>query len=245
MQVAAVDAHRQSVEGLGELVPGVGQRAGYLHVVISSIGGVAASAASTTTAVPAAFHRALAVVIPVCADISDGTRVVVYVELLLAEGEPAVHHGVQPQLSLQQLLGNDKSGHGHVEGEMDGDDFVAPQDAAHHDGFGLNVDQFVAMALADEVEVVLVAGRAAGYRDVYRETGFLHDVPDGVLSILHLELHGAAGAEAAFALKRQADALVGAMVHADQTGHLASADLADGVQLSNLLKDGVESGFFF
>lgn len=73
MQVAAVDAHRQSVKGLGELVPGVGQRTGYLHVVISSIGGVAASAASTTAAVPAAFHRALAIIIPVRADISDGT----------------------------------------------------------------------------------------------------------------------------------------------------------------------------
>lgn len=128
-----------------------------------------------------------------------------------------------------------------MKGKVNGDDFVASQNAAHNHGFRLNVDQFVAMAFADEVEVVLVAGRAAGYRDVDRETGFLHNVPDGVLAVLHLEFQGTAGAESAFTLKGQADALIGAMVHADQAGHFASADLTDGVQLPNLLENGVES----
>lgn len=76
---------------------------------------------------------------------------------------------------------------------------------------------------------MLVAGRTAGHCDIDREPGFLHNVPDGVLAVLHLKLHWTASAEPAFALKRQADALIGAMVHADQARHLASTDLTDGV----------------
>lgn len=140
-----------------------------------------------------------------------------------------MHHSIQPQLSLQQFLWNNKSRHGHVKGKMDGDNFVDSQNAAHNHCFSLNVDQFVAMTLTDQVEVMLVAGRTAGYCDIDRETGFLHNVPDGVLAILHLKFHWTTGAEPAFALKRQADALIGAMVHADQTRHLASTDLTDGV----------------
>lgn len=128
-----------------------------------------------------------------------------------------------------------------MKGKVNGDDFVASQNAAHNHSFRLNVDQFVAMTFADEVEVVLVAGRTAGYCDIDRETGFLHDVPDGVLAVLHLEFQWTTGAESAFTLKRQADALIGAMVHADQAGHFASADLTDGVQLPNILENGVES----
>jgi len=123
---------------------------------------------------------------------------------------------------------------------MDGDNFVASQDAAHDHRLRLNVDQFVAMALPDEVEVVLVAGGTAGHCDVDREAGFLHDVPDDVLAVLHLEFQRTTGAEPALALERQADALIGAMVHADQARHLASTDPADGVQLPNPLQDGVE-----
>lgn len=132
-----------------------------------------------------------------------------------------------------------------MKGKVDGDYFVTSQNAAHNNSFCLDVDQFVAMTLADEVEVILVAGWTAGYRDIDWETRFLHNVPDGVLAVLHLKLQGTTSAEPAFALERQANALVCAMVHTDQARHLASADLADGVQLSNLLKDGVESGFFF
>lgn len=210
-------------------------------MVGTTIGAAAASAASTATAVPAGFLRALTVVVPVRPHIPDGTRIVIYVKLLLAEGEPAMHHSVEPQLSLQQLFWNNKSRHGHMEGKMDGDNFVASQNAAHDHRLRLNVDQFVAVTLTDEVEVVLVAGWTAGYRDIDGETGFLHNVPDGVLAVLHLELQWTAGAEPAFALERQADALVGAMVHADQARHLASTDLTDGVQLPNLLKNCVES----
>lgn len=64
-----------------------------------------------------------------------------------------------------------------------------------------------------------------------------------MLAVLHLQLQRTAGAEPAFALERQADALVGAVVHADQTRHLPAAHLADGVQLSDSPKDGVESRF--
>lgn len=156
-----------------------------------------------------------------------------------------MYHGVQPQLALQQLLRDNESRHGHVEGEMDGDDFVTSQDAAHDHRLGLDVDQLVAMTFADEVEVVLVAGRTAGHRDVDWQAGFLHYVPDGVLAVLHLQLQRTARAEPAFALEGQADALVGAMVHADQTRHLASADLADRVQLPDLLENRVESRFLF
>lgn len=116
-----------------------------------------------------------------------------------------------------------------MKGKMDGDNFVASQDAAHDHRLRLNVDQLVAMTLPDVVEVMLVAGWTAGYCDIDGETGLLHDVPDDVLAVLHLKLQRTAGAEPAFALERQADALIGAMVHADQAGHLASADLADGV----------------
>lgn len=127
---------------------------------------------------------------------------------------------------------------------MDGDNFVASQNAAHDHRFSLDVDQLVAVTFSNEVEVMLVAGRAAGHRDVDRETRFLHDVPDGVLAVLHLELGGTTGAEPAFALEGQADALIGAVVHADEARHLSSADLADGVQLPDLLENSVESGLF-
>ncbi|CAG5895620.1 unnamed protein product [Menidia menidia] len=222
----------QPVEGLRELVPGVGQGAGDLHVAGAAVGPAAG-----------AFLGAFAVLAPVGAHVAHGAGVVVDVELLLAEGEPAVHHGVQPQLALQQLLGDDEPGHDQVEGEVDGRDFVAPQHAAHHHRLGLDVHQLVAVALPDEVEVVRVAGRAAGHRHVDGEAGFLHDVPDGVLAVLHLELQRAAGAEAALALEGQADALVRAMVHANQARHLASADLADGVELPDLLENSVEPRF--
>lgn len=210
-------------------------------MVGTPVGAAAASAASTATPVPTAFLGALTVVVPVCPHVPDGTRIVVYVKLLLAEGEPAMYHSIQPQLSLQQFLWNNKSRHGHVKGKMDGDNFVASQNAAHNHCLRLNVDQFVAMALTDEVDVMLVAGWTAGYCDINRETGFLHNVPDGVLAVLHLKLQWTTSAEPAFALERQADALIGAMVHADQARHLAPTDLTDGVKLPNLLKNGVES----
>lgn len=244
VQVAAVHAHRESVERLRELVSGVRQRAGHLLVAGTPVG-AAASATPSAAAVPTAFFRATAVFVPVGPHVPDGPRVVVDVELLLAEGKPAVHHGLQPQLSLQQLFRDDESRHGHVEGEVGGDDLVAPQDTAHHHRLGLDVDQLVAVALADEVEVVLVAGRRARHDHVDRESGFLHDVPDGVLAVLHLQLQRAAGAEPALALKGQADALVGAVVHANQAGHLPAADFADGVELADLLENGVEPRLFF
>lgn len=132
-----------------------------------------------------------------------------------------------------------------MKGKMDGDNFVTSQNAAHNHCFCLNVDKFVAMTLTDQMEVMLIAGRTAGYRDIHWETGFLHNVPYSVFAILHLKLQWATGAEPAFALERQADALICAMVHANQAWHLASADLADGVELPNFLEDSVESGFFF
>lgn len=132
------------------------------------VGADAAAAAAPAAAVPAAFLRTLAVVAPVRPHVPDGAGIIVDVKLLLAEGEPAMHHRVEPQLTLQQLLGNNESRHGHVKGKMGGDDFVASQDAAHDHRLCLNVDQFVAVALPDEMDVVLVARRAAGHRDVDR-----------------------------------------------------------------------------
>lgn len=214
-------------------------------MVGTAVGGAAACAASAATAVPAAFLGALIIVGPVRPHIPHSTRIVVYVKLLLAEGEPAVHHSVEPQLSLQQFLWNNKSRHGHMEGKMDGENFVASQNAAHNHRLRLNVDQFVTVTFPDEMEVVLVARWTAGYCHVDWETGFLHNVPDGVLPVLHLKLQRTTGAEPAFALERQADALIGAVVHADQARHLASTDLTDGIQLPDLLKNCVESGFFF
>lgn len=206
---------------------------------------IGAAAAPTACTIPAAFLRTLTIVVPVGAHISDGARIVINVKLLLAEGEPAMYHSVQPQLSLQQLLWNNKSRHRHMKGKMNRDNFVAPQNAAHNHRFCLNVDQFVTVALPDQVEIMLVARWTAGYCDIDWETSFLHDVPDGVLTVLHLQLQRTTCAEPAFALERQADALVGPMVHADQAWHLASTNLTDGVELSNLLKNGVESGLFF
>lgn len=231
------------MEGLGELIPGVGQRAGNLHVGGTPVGAVAAAAAPAATPVAAAFLRALPVIGPVHPHVPDGTGVVVDVKLLLTEREPTMYHGVQPQLSLQQFFRDDESRHGHVEGEMHGDDFVASENAANDHRLCLNVNQFIAVTLADEVEVVLVARRGAWYRDVDREARFLHNVPDGVFAILHLKLQWTASAKAAFTLERQADALVGAVVHADQARHLAPADLTDGVQFPDLLENSVEPGF--
>lgn len=96
MQVAAVHTHRQTVERLGELIASVRQRAGDVHVVGSPVGSAAASAASATAPISAAFAGALTVVVPVCSHVPDGPRVIVNVKLLLTEGEPAVHHGIQP-----------------------------------------------------------------------------------------------------------------------------------------------------
>lgn len=116
-----------------------------------------------------------------------------------------------------------------MKGEMDGDNFVASQNAAHNHSLCLNVDQFVTMTFPDEVDVILVAGWTAGHCDIDRQTGLLHNVPDVVLAILHLKLQWTTGAEPALALERQADALIGAVVHADQARHLTSADLTDGI----------------
>lgn len=198
-------------------------------MVGTPVGAAAASAASTATTIPTAFLGALTIVVPVCPHIPDGSRIVIYVKLLLAEGEPAMYHCIKPQLSLQQFLWNNKSWHGHVKGKMDRDNFVASQNAAHNHCFCLNVDQFVAMTLADEVEVMLVAGWTTGYCDIDWETCFFHNVPDGVFTVLHLKFQWTTGAEPTFALERQADALIGAMVHADQARHLASTDLTDGI----------------
>lgn len=203
------------------------------------------AAASTACTISTAFLRALTIVIPVCAHIPDRTGIVVNVKLVLAEREPAVHHSVQPQLSVQQLLWNNKLRHCHMKGKVNGDNFVAPQNAAHNHCLCLNIDQFVAMALPDQVEVMLVAWWTAGYCHIDWEAGFLYNVPDGVFAILHLQLQRTTRAEPAFALEREADALVGTVVHADQAGHLASTNLTDGVELPDLLKNSVESGFFF
>lgn len=132
-----------------------------------------------------------------------------------------------------------------MKGEVNGDNFVTPQNAAHNHCLCLNIDQFVAMALPDQVEIMLVARWTAGYCDIDWEAGFLYNIPDGVFAILHLQLQRTTSAEPAFTLERQADALVGAMVHADQAGHFASTNLTDRVELANLLKNSVESGFFF
>lgn len=95
-------------------------------MVGTTVGAAAASAASTANAIPTAFLRAFTVVVPVYPHIPDGTGIVVYVKLLLAEGEPAMYHSFKPQLSLQQFFWNNKSRHGHMKGKMDGEDFVAP-----------------------------------------------------------------------------------------------------------------------
>lgn len=217
-----------------------------MHVVGTSIGGAAASTTSTAAAIiPTAFLWAFPIVTPVCPHISDCAGIVIYVKLLLTEGEPAMYHSVKPQFSLQQLFWNNKSWHRNMKGKMSRDNFVASQNAAHNHGFCLNVNQFVPVPLADEVEVMLVARWTAGYCDIDGKAGFLHDVPDSVLTILHLKLQRTTGAEPPFALERQADALISAMVHANQTRHLASTNLTDGVQLPNLFKNSVESGFFF
>lgn len=205
----------------------------------AAVGTAVASTASGAAAIPAAFLGTFYVVAPVCPHIPDRPGVIVYVKLLLAEGEPAVHHCIQPQLPLQQLLWNDEPGHGHMEGKMDGNDFVVAQNAADHHRLCLDVHQLVTVPLPDEVKVMLVPGWTAGHDDIDGESGFFHDVSDGVLAVLHLKLQGAAGAEPAFALKGEADALVCAMVHANQARHLAPADLADGVKLSDLLENSV------
>lgn len=62
-------------------------------MVVTTVGAAAASAVSTAIAVATAFLRALPIVVPVGPHVPDGARIVVYVELLLAEGEPAMHHG--------------------------------------------------------------------------------------------------------------------------------------------------------
>lgn len=188
------------MEGLGEVIPCVSQRAGNLHLVGAPIG--AAAAASAAASVPAAFFGALAVVVPVAAHIPDSTGIVIDVKLLLAEGEPAMYHGVQPQLSLQEFLWNNKPRHRQMKGKMNGEDFVAPQNAAHNYGFCLNVDQFVAVTLSNQVEIILVARWTAGNCDIDREACFLHNVSDGVFAVLHLQLQRATRAEPAFALER-------------------------------------------
>lgn len=65
-------------------------------MVRTPVGAAAASAASAAITVSAAFLGALAVVVPVRPNISNGAGIVVDVKLLLAKGEPAADHGVEP-----------------------------------------------------------------------------------------------------------------------------------------------------
>lgn len=149
--------------------------------------------------------------------------------------------GFRPSLSLDQVFREAKLGDGQVQREVHGEDLVVPQHTADHHCLGLDVHKLVAVPLADEVEVIRVSGRWAGHRHVHGEPGFLHDVADGMLALLHLKLQGAPGAKPALALEREADALVGPVIHANEAGHLAFSQLADGVEFPNLFEDGVES----
>lgn len=149
--------------------------------------------------------------------------------------------GFRPYLPLHQVFWEAELGDSQVQREVHGEDLVVPQHTANHHCLGLDVHELVAVPLADEVEVVGVPGRRAGHSHVHRKSGFLHNVPDGVLALLHLQFQGTACAEPALALEGQADAFIGPVIHANEARHFAFAQLADGVELPNLFEDGVES----
>ena len=134
-----------------------------------------------------------------------------------------------------------KLGDSQVQGEVHGEDLVVPQHTANHHCLGLDVHKLVAVSLTDEVEVIRVPGWGAGHGHIHRKPGFLHNVADGVLALLHLQFQGASGAKPALALEWEADALIGPVVHANQARHFAFSQLADGIELPNLFEDGVES----
>lgn len=125
--------------------------------------------------------------------------------------------------------------------EVHGEDLVVPEHTAHHHCLGLDVHKLVAVPLADEVEVVGVPRWRAGHSHVHRKPGFLHNVADGVLALLHLKFQGTSGAKSALALERKANAFIGPVIHADEAGHFAFSQLADGIELPNLFEDCVES----
>ena len=149
--------------------------------------------------------------------------------------------GLGPSLSLDQVFREAELRDAQVQREVHRENLVAAQRTADHHGLGLDVHELVAVPLADEVQVVGVPGRRAGHGHVHGQPGFLHDVADGVLALLHLKLQGASGAKPALALERQADALVGPVIHANEAGHFAFSQLADGIEFPNLFEDGVES----
>lgn len=87
VQVVSVDAHREPMEGLRELVPCIAERVGHVGV----------------PAAPA-FLRALAVLVPVSFHIAHGPGILVYVELLLAYIKPVLDEGLVPQLPLHKTV---------------------------------------------------------------------------------------------------------------------------------------------
>lgn len=149
--------------------------------------------------------------------------------------------GFRPYFPLHQVFWEAKLGDSQVQREVHGEDLVVPQHTANHHCLGLDVHKLVAVPLTDEVEVIRVPRRRAGHSHVHGKSGFLHNVADGVLALLHLKFQGASGAEPALALEREADALVGPVIHANEARHFAFSQFADGIELPNLFEDGVES----
>ena len=125
--------------------------------------------------------------------------------------------------------------------EVHGEDLVVPQHTANHHRLGLDVHKLVAVPLADEVEVVGIPRRGAGHSHIHRKPGFLHDVADGVFSLLHLKFQRTSGAKSALALEGKANAFIGPVIHANEAWHFAFSQLADGIELPNLFEDCVES----
>lgn len=148
--------------------------------------------------------------------------------------------GFGPYIPLHQVFWEAKLGDSQVQREVHGEDLVIPQHTANHHCLGLDVHKLVAVPLADEVEVVGVSRRRAGHGHVHREPGFLYDVADGVFALLHLKFQGTSGAKSALALEGKANAFIGPVIHANEAGHFAFSQLADGIEFPNLLEDCVE-----
>lgn len=110
-----------------------------------------------------------------------------------------------------------------MQGKMHGNDFVSTKHATNYHSLGLNVDKLVPVPLTDKMQVIRVSWCGTRHSHVNRQPGFFYYIANRVLTLLHLHLQWAAGAELALTLERETDALVGPVVHADEAGHFASA----------------------
>lgn len=149
--------------------------------------------------------------------------------------------GFRPYLSLYQVFWEAELGDSQVQREVHGEDLVVSQHTANHHCLGLDIHKLVTVPLSDEVEVIGVSGWRTGHSHIHGKSGFLHNVADGVFTLLHLKFQGTSGAKSAFALEWKADALIGPVIHANEAWHFAFSQLADGIELPNLFEDCVES----